>query len=165
MKPRLLLFAALLAPGVALAQVAPAAQYARYAAAIATKADSAVGYLTSQVGSLSDEAAVERLATGATRMKRLTAEFAASTPPEDLATAHHDLVAALTDVTNKADRAATLMRTAMNTSNSDEARATAAESAQRELMDLRTAIGTYDEARSRAARTLELRGASLPLRP
>ncbi|MFI5208610.1 MAG: hypothetical protein ACHQX4_11420, partial [Gemmatimonadales bacterium] len=161
MMRRLLVLIALGVPGAAAAQ-APATPYTRYAAVITARADSVVGYLTTQVGTLTDDAAVGTLATGATRMQRLTSEFAAYAPPSDLASVHHDLVAALTLATSKADHAASLMRTAMNTSNSDEQRTTAAETAQRELTDLQTAIASYQEARARAARALAQNGATLP---
>jgi hypothetical protein len=161
---RLLLLVALGAPGAAAAQGTPATPYTRYAAVIVTRADSVVGFLTSQVGSLTDEAAVDVLATGATRMSRLTSEFAAYAPPSDLAAVHRDLVATLNLATSKADHAATLMRTALNTSNSEEQRTTAAETAQRELIDLQTAINSYQGVRERAARALEQHGVTLPAR-
>lgn len=112
MMHRLLVLIALGVPVAAAAQ-APATPYTSYAAAIATKADSVVGFLTTQVGTLTDEAAVGTLATGATRMQRLTSEFAAYAPPSDLAPIHRDLVAALTLAARKADHAASLMPTAM----------------------------------------------------
>lgn len=164
MMRRLLVFIALGVPAAAAAQGAPATPYTRYAAAIATKADSVVGFLTSQVGNLTDASAVEALATGATRMNRLTSEFAAYAPPSDLAALHQGLVTALNLAASKADRATALMRTAMNTSNSEEQRTTAAESAQRELTDLQIAINSYQEARERAARALAQHGATLPAR-
>lgn len=164
MMRRLLVFIALGVPGAAAAQGAPVTPYTRYATAIATKADSVVAYLTSQVGNLTDTAAVETLANGATRMQRLTSEFTAYAPPSDLAAVHQGLAAALNLATSKANHATTLLQTAMNTSNSEEQRTSAAESAQRELNDLQTAINSYQEARGRAARALEQHGAPLPVR-
>lgn len=164
MMRRLLLFIALGAPGAAAAQGAPATPYTRYAVAIAATADSVVGFLTSQVGDLADASAVEALASGATRMKRLTSEFAAVAPPSDLAAVHQGLVAALTLATSKADHAATLLQTAMNASDSEEQRTVAAQTAQRELNDLQSAIISYQAARERAARALGQHGATLPVR-
>ncbi|HTR21978.1 MAG TPA: hypothetical protein VMH88_14090 [Gemmatimonadales bacterium] len=161
MTRRLLLFLSLVAPGAAVTQSANA-PYTRYAAAIATKADSVVGFLTSQVGNLTNESAVATLATAAAQMKRLTDEFAGSEPPADLAAVHRDLVATLTLAASKAEHAATLMQTAMDTSILDEQRTTAAQTAQTELNDLQTAITSYDEARAQAARVLQQHGATLP---
>lgn len=158
---RLLSFVALVIPGAVLAQ--SSAPYTRYAAAIVTKADSAVGFLTAQVDSESNESAVGALTAGAVQMQRLVAEFAATEAPGDLAAVHRDLVAALNLASSKADHAASLMQTALDTAGTEEQRTTAAETAQRELQDLQTAIGTYQQARTRAAAILRQHGATLPV--
>ena len=162
MKRCLLLLAALGAPGVATAQGTPAAAYARYASAVTARADSVVGFLTSQVGDLTNEAAVTTLATGTERMTRLARAFAATEPPADLAAVHGDLVAALTTAAAKSEHAVALMRTAMDSTASDERRTTAAVTAQTELTDLQSAINTYQAARQRATRIFAQHGVTLP---
>jgi len=160
MTRRLLPLLALLAPGLAASQ-SSSAIYAGYATAITTTADSAVGFLTAQVDSLPDATAVGMLADGAARMRRFTSEFAAVEPPAELAGVHREIVSALTLAAEKADHAMTLMRTAMDSSSSEEQRTTAAETAQRELRALQTAINAYQTARAQAARLLRQHGVTL----
>lgn len=157
---RLLSVLAVLAPGVAVAQGSN--PYARYAAAIVTKADSAIAFLTSQVDSVSNESAVAALGSVAAQMQRLTSDFAKVEPPADLASVHRDLVSTLNLAAGRADHAATLMRTAMDSSGSVEQRTTAAETAQKELQELQTATTSYQGVRSRAGQILAQHGARLP---
>ncbi len=159
---RLVPLVALVLPGAAVAQ--SATPYTRYAAAIVTEADSAVGLLTAEVDSQSNESAVGALAAGAAQMERLKNEFAAADPPADLAGIHRELLAALNLASDKADHAAKLMQTALDTTGTDEQRTAAAETAQQELQDLQSAITTYQQVRARAAGVLRQHGATLPVR-
>ena len=158
---RLLPLLAIVAPVSARSQSPSATPYTRYATAIATKADSVVGFLTAEVDSLSNEVAVATLAARAAQMQRLTDEFVVTAPPADLAAVHQELVAALNLVAGKAAQAAALMRTALDSTNTDEQRTSAALTAQQDLQDLPAAIGSYQRARARAAQVLEQHGATL----